>query len=92
VLGSAPSFSKWNSIPSSLRQSLGKVIVEAFRRRVGFRGRHAERVPAQSGFDFAREVAQRAGELRHTEPRPGAGEIGDEIDVERLAHVSHRRE
>ena len=101
-----PSFSKWNSRPSSrpasvrlfsangtlmpAGQTLGQVVMKAARLRVAALGRHAERMPAQARFDITRQAAQRARQLRHAQPGPGAGEVGDEIDVERPSHVSQR--
>ena len=64
--------------------------MEAARVRVGGLRRHAERVPAQPRFDIARKIAERTRQLRHAEPGPGAGEIGDEVDVQRPSHVIER--
>ena len=50
------------------RQTLGQVVMEAARRRIGAWRRHAERVPAQARLDVARQAAERARELRHAQP------------------------
>jgi hypothetical protein len=48
-------------------QALGEVIVKAARARVRGRLRHAERMPSQARLHVARQIVERAGELRHPE-------------------------
>ena len=53
---------------AQLTRALGQVVMEAARRSIGAWGCHAEGVPPQARLHIAREVSERARELRHTEP------------------------
>src|SRR6478736_3096641 len=68
-------------------QSFCQVLVEAARILAGRGRRHAERMPAQAGFYISRETSQCPGQLCHAQPGPGTGEVGYQVDVERLTHV-----